>query len=502
MYHEVAIDDLPLEAVTVAIARELFRYLGLENLDFKVHPQSMGEGPRNVSTERWRLAIARALITVVSSRRLKVFETALEHLRRARSEFTAAAGFSLVDPMRFAAVFRALEDLLLANQSGSREQLNETIDKLHQLGPMIGRRHLRYSHDSLLILVHPADRSWAVPLWAEEDVQPKEATPEDAVFPEEFSPTWVQFGPRDPHGSSFWERWYLGFVLGKPLDWELQRRVSEIDEEIWTSSSQRIADEIERIQADFLLSQVPLAETVEVNADSGLLHLVPVRVENAPLLSALVASVQDAVEDAVRGNNGLNDSSTTVRILTRSCMRYGNDPQRLEVDFTRAVVGLRRQIDVKDLPDSEDNMHLLNTIEEAVRGIRVTHPGVAKNREILAKATPLLLTDAERADLEKAAPELAKVTEGSLKDDFAEDIPLLLENPIGFADKHLPGPQADAAVRVVSRATKMQQKVDALTEKGAKTFDSKEVKTVRLVALSTGVLSPIVALGLRLFGVI
>ncbi|RLK11343.1 hypothetical protein [Ruegeria conchae] len=46
----------------------------------------------------------------------------------------------------------------------------------------------------------------------------------------------------------FWQEWYQGFLDGKPIDWELQRRVALIDDDIWKSSSEEIAEEIERIR--------------------------------------------------------------------------------------------------------------------------------------------------------------------------------------------------------------------------------------------------------------
>ena len=45
----------------------------------------------------------------------------------------------------------------------------------------------------------------------------------------------------------FWRTWHQGFVEGKPLDWEFQRRVALIDEAIWNSGPDAVAAEIERI---------------------------------------------------------------------------------------------------------------------------------------------------------------------------------------------------------------------------------------------------------------
>ena len=57
-------------------------------------------------------------------------------------------------------------------------------------------------------------------------------------------------GPHALHWS-FWREWYQGFLDGKPLDWEIQRRVALIHDEIW----EQVAEEIERIRTLFDLEQ-------------------------------------------------------------------------------------------------------------------------------------------------------------------------------------------------------------------------------------------------------
>lgn len=49
----------------------------------------------------------------------------------------------------------------------------------------------------------------------------------------------------------FWRNWYQGFLDGKPLDWELQRRVALIPDEDWEKGPEHIAALIEEIQAEF-----------------------------------------------------------------------------------------------------------------------------------------------------------------------------------------------------------------------------------------------------------
>jgi hypothetical protein len=55
--------------------------------------------------------------------------------------------------------------------------------------------------------------------------------------------------------SSFWKDWYQGFLDGKPMDWELQRRVALIDDAIWEAGPEAVAEEIERIRSKYALEQ-------------------------------------------------------------------------------------------------------------------------------------------------------------------------------------------------------------------------------------------------------
>ncbi|UWQ78031.1 hypothetical protein K3725_11975 [Leisingera sp. S132] len=54
---------------------------------------------------------------------------------------------------------------------------------------------------------------------------------------------------------AFWRFWYQGFLDGKPLDWELQRRVALLDNAIWDTGPEAVAKEIERIRSLFELEQ-------------------------------------------------------------------------------------------------------------------------------------------------------------------------------------------------------------------------------------------------------
>lgn len=53
----------------------------------------------------------------------------------------------------------------------------------------------------------------------------------------------------------YWSDWFEGFLEGRPVDWELQRRVAHIDNAIWETGPEAVAQEIERIRAGYDLEK-------------------------------------------------------------------------------------------------------------------------------------------------------------------------------------------------------------------------------------------------------
>jgi hypothetical protein len=141
---------------------------------------------------------------------------------------------------------------------------------------------------------------------------------------------------------SFWHDWYLAVWEGNFRNWKLAFKIIEILDEIWNDGPEAVATGIERIQAEHFTNQHPLAETIQLNPETNRFYVTPTPIQNAPLIGTLLPRVQDSVEDATLGNNGLNDQSRKVRVLSRTLTRYANDPQRIEMDFTSVAVGLRR----------------------------------------------------------------------------------------------------------------------------------------------------------------
>lgn len=316
----------------------------------------------------------------------------------------------------------------------------------------------------------------------------------------------------------FWEEWHRAFWESKPLSSSLQSEVARIADPIWEAGPGAVAAEIERIKAEMLSEKLPMAETIELNPETGQFRAVPIPVENAPYMSALLSQISDALEDSLGGHNGLSERSGDTKKLNRVLTKYKDDPQNAELTLTRVAGSLRAQLhDSRELPDNEDNLALLNAVEEGVRGIRANHPEVAANREQLAQQAFKALAPEDKQVLEEALPVLTAISEPELAEDFAQDIPELINDArLPLPDGAPPLPGADAATRVFSRVSKMallQEQYSKLTRKGAEWFDSDTRKTVQLAGLVGGSaiaawvnfgpkLLEFVQIGLRLLGVL
>jgi len=327
---------------------------------------------------------------------------------------------------------------------------------------------------------------------------------------------WLSLHP----GHDFWICWYEAALAGRPLtgDWEshaqLLTDIALIPDADWESGAEHVAGliaEIERkyqpSEADRLSDALPMVETVAVNPETGLFHTIPQPLQNPPLIGAVLSRVQDALEDALRGHNCITENSREFRVVTRVVTRYGNDPQRIEMDFTDLVQGMRRQFEIDDLPRTEDNLALFGAIEDGVRAIRATHPEVATNRALLAVQVMAELTPQDRTLLEEVVPLLEAICDPPMAEDFREDIAEMLVPRLPGAYRFTPGGKAPALpgeVRTFSRAAKvsLSERLDEVCLAVDSAPKYKGLRIVTTTASLADLLYRLVHLGLKIFGVL
>lgn len=268
----------------------------------------------------------------------------------------------------------------------------------------------------------------------------------------------------------------------------------------WDKGPEHIAVKIAEIQASFLATKAPLAETVEFNPKTAKFFATPIPVAKPNLLGTTLSQVADALEDALADQgNGLTTKSREVRVLTRTMSKYGNDPQRIEMDFTSVAAGLRRQIhESTELPNSEENLALLGAVEEGALGLRATHPEVAENRKLLAAQAMRELPDHDKELLQDARPILEAISEGIMAEDFATDIPELINDTMSPLPRGAPRlPAMDPSMRLFGRVAKISALAN--TEKIIQKIEgSSGFKAAKILKF----IKDIIEIGLHLFGII
>ncbi len=273
------------------------------------------------------------------------------------------------------------------------------------------------------------------------------------------------FEMKQPPFSPFWSEWYSGFLTGRPIKWKLQEAIASIPPKEWQHGAANIADKIEELNADFIAGELPIVETVSYSQEVAKFHSAPVPITKPDLLAATLSQVDDAVLDVLNDqSNGLNERSREVRVIRRTLSKYGNDPQRIEMDFTAVHAAISRQVISEELPPSGENIALKDALEEGALAIRATHDNIAENRRILSEQKLKELSAEQRAKLRQARPVLEDISEGVMAEDFAEDITHLASQVAESADvERYPYPTArdakfgatEAAARLFSRVARI-----------------------------------------------
>ena len=130
---------------------------------------------------------------------------------------------------------------------------------------------------------------------------------------------------------SFWREWYQGFLDGKPLDWELQRRVALIDDAIWEAGPEAVADEIERIRAGYEV-EIRAAEIEQSAYPHSNIQSVRGMGDNNP---------PSSIDDAVETSNGVTIIWAAAQELKEQAQSQSPNKARARKAVS-AIVGVLR----------------------------------------------------------------------------------------------------------------------------------------------------------------
>jgi hypothetical protein len=262
----------------------------------------------------------------------------------------------------------------------------------------------------------------------------------------------------------FWRRWYDGLLNSKPVDLNVQKDIGWIPLKEWVDGPSHIARLIAEIEARYLADAV--AERIEL-APSGRLALVSQDFPNDRHLGLLIDTVRDALDLATSGiRNELPEDAYQVRLLRHTFARYGNDPQRIEMDFERARVSLIEDIAADAIPASAPNRDLVQALADAAGAIRASDPEIAENRERLNRIRLGKVSPEDAARIAEAAEKVAEISEGVLRDDLMEDrfrLPGVRRSsgvpdpvvPVGTAERNAALEAQAAQLRLYSRLAKV-----------------------------------------------
>ncbi|MBO6789678.1 MAG: hypothetical protein JJ894_03990 [Dinoroseobacter sp.] len=244
--------------------------------------------------------------------------------------------------------------------------------------------------------------------------------PDESEAPE-LAQGWASF--RDTYEQDpvwgFWVKWYAAMWHGTPLDWALQTQIALIDNAIWEQGPEAVADKIREIEARSVANM--LAERIDVTP-AGRLTLVPQPFSSSPTVGLLLQTLEDALDDGTReGQNYLTEQSYQVVLLRRTLTRYGNDPQRIEMDVERARTSLLKDIAEDILPATTGNQDLVQVLEDIGGTLRLDDPEIARNRERLNKVRLGRISEDVGRQIAKVAVDVAAISDGLLQEDLLED---------------------------------------------------------------------------------
>lgn len=248
---------------------------------------------------------------------------------------------------------------------------------------------------------------------------------------------------------SFWREWYQGFLDGKAIDWELQRRVALIPDPIWEAGPEAVAEEIERIRAEWLAEKLPQAEDLTRDED-GRYDVKPLAADPDQMIDRLFRQLEFSLDLALRGHNlsGFDDMCTAYKYLDHTRQNCRDDPNAVHMHIRLAREIIEGKLASSEY-QSEDALNALVTaLERHEVQLRADHPLVRKAHDTFVAQRIRELDDERRLTVAQGFRDLETDSKGRLAEEFVLDAETL-EGDTG-ADA-----QADALKRSGGRSQKM-----------------------------------------------
>lgn len=244
-----------------------------------------------------------------------------------------------------------------------------------------------------------------------------------------------------PETWSFWLRWWDGALSGNQRDWELQKQVALIPDDIWLSGPAAVAEAIRQIELDFAISATPNAEDI-ARDEHGLFYTLPVSTIRPALFRAAIEKVQDDLTEiraAPRMANCLAFLADDLRRLDDHFVRYADQPLRIHdvyLKTLRHIEALQRQGLLPADTLIEDLHHDLDT---GAVDIRRSDNEVAKTVKARIGDRLARLKADRRDETEAAVNGAAAESRDALKEELKQDFATATDPAAETEDKEESG---------------------------------------------------------------
>lgn len=213
-----------------------------------------------------------------------------------------------------------------------------------------------------------------------------------------------------PRTWDFWHTWLLGRLLNEEVNFELQRKVSTLNDDIWKQGPEAVAAAIDDIKADMMAEKLPQADNVSFDPDKAVFEATPVPLNAQSLVDTTLKQVAFAQKIASQSNCGFNSNSVAWQYIDytlEDCREDANAiEQNLEIARSDIVEGLSNGTYFEDAKLSA----LEQVLDRAVTDLRANHPDVADAWEVRIKHTLRVAKADQKQIIVEKATALIEVT--------------------------------------------------------------------------------------------
>jgi hypothetical protein len=203
--------------------------------------------------------------------------------------------------------------------------------------------------------------------------------------------------------SGFWKYWYVGFVDGAPLNWELLRKIClsfEGDERV-----EFLDGRIEAFELAMLEKSAGFPEEIFIDPDQSLFDFRQSAPDSKQLYDNLVRKIDRDVAGfkGVPLSNAYSALEVPLEILERMLRDYSDQPISVHDDCARALKLILKNVENDSLPEDDDKIDLLvGDLQNAIIDLRTIDEDVNRAVESRLKQKRRAATSEELYSLNLA----------------------------------------------------------------------------------------------------